>query len=217
MKRYILLLIALIAFAIPDTLAQQNQRQQRSKTIFVFPEFQDAKVRQSFNRFAKAKANIYLKDASLVYLDNGKIMRAYTKGIFGVDFGDSIHYMKVDSAMARVVAQEGYNYLLCKTTVNMSQYREEEQGGKNLDFFEMSDFNYFAELNQDQRDEDKGIPLQDKYYFSVKGFIIPANESSFKKVMDKGQMEAFKVLMANRFWSWKDPESLKMLFDFLPK
>ena len=34
--------------------------------------------------------------------------------------------------------------------------------------------------------------------------------------MDPGQKQAFKVLMGNRFWSWKDEESLKMLLDFLP-
>ena len=60
------------------------------------------------------------------------------------------------------------------------------------------------------------MPLCDTYYFSVKGRIIRANETEFKKVMDPGQKQAFKVLMGNRFWSWKDEESLKMLLDFLP-
>lgn len=198
-------------------MAQQNQQQRRSRSIFAFPEFRVGNVRQSFGRIAKDTVNIYLKDASLVYKKDGKIMRAYVKGIYGVDFGDSLHYVKVDSAMARVVAQKGYNYLLCKTTVNMAKFREEESGGTGLDFFEMSDFKYFAELNQDKRDEDIGLPLQDRYYFSVKGMIIRANENEFKKMIGKDQKQAFKVLMANRFWSWKDPESLKMLLDFLPE
>lgn len=217
MKHFAFFLLTLFACLNGSVYAQQNQQLRRSRSIFLFPEFQEATVRQTFNRTLKAKVNIFLKDASLVFIQDKKVMRAYTKNIIGVDFGDTLRYMKVDSVMARVVAQEGYNYLLCKTTVNMSRYREEEQGGSNLDFFEMSDLNYFVELNQDRRDDDLGIPLEDKYYFNVKGYVIPANESAFKKVMDKGQMEAFKVLMGNRFWSWKDPESLKMLFSFLPK
>ena len=75
----------------------------------------------------------------------------------------------------------------------------------------------FMNLNQDRRDEDMGIPLQDKYYFSAKGFIFPANETAFKKAIKKEQQQPFKVLMENRFWSWKDPESLTMLLDFLPE
>lgn len=217
MKHFAFFLLTLFACLNGSVYAQQNQQLRRSRSIFLFPEFQEATVRQTFNRTLKAKVNIFLKDASLVFIQDKKVMRAYTNNIIGVVFGDTLRYMKVDSVMARVVAQEGYNYLLCKTTVNMSRYREEEQGGSNLDFFEMSDLNYFVELNQDRRDDDLGIPLEDKYYFNVKGYVIPANESAFKKVMDKGQMDAFKVLMGNRFWSWKDPESLKMLFSFLPK
>lgn len=61
-------------------------------------------------------------------------MRAYTKGIFGVTFADTAEYVKVDSVMARVVAKKGFNSLLCKTTVNMARYREEESGGSGMDF-----------------------------------------------------------------------------------
>lgn len=217
MKKILFLLIALaFSFAAPAN-AQQNQQLRRSRSIFLYPEFQKAKIRQSFGRFVEAEANIYLKDASLVYKENGKIMRAYTKGIFGVTFADTAEYVKVDSVMARVVAKKGFNSLLCKTTVNMARYREEESGGSGMDFFEMSDFNVFMNMNDDQRDDDLGIPLQDKYYFSVKGFIVPANESDFKKSMDPTKEAQFKELMKDRFWSWRDPKSLQMLLDFLPE
>lgn len=105
MKKILFLLIALaFSFAAPAN-AQQNQQLRRSRSIFLYPEFQKAKIRQSFGRFVEAEANIYLKDASLVYKENGKIMRAYTKGIFGVTFADTAEYVKVDSVMARVVAK----------------------------------------------------------------------------------------------------------------
>ena len=72
-------------------------------------------------------------------------------------------------------------------------------------------------LDTQKRDDEGGIPLTDTYYFNIKGIIIPANESQFKKFIGKDQQQAFKVLKENRFWSWKDPESLKMLLDFLPE
>lgn len=187
----------------------------RSRSVFLYPEFQDAKIRQSFGRKVEAKANIYLKDASLVYMENGKIMRAFTKGIFGVTFGDSVEFVKVDSVMARVVAKKDYNYLLCKTTVNMTRYREEESGGAGMDFFEMSDFNVFMNMNEDKRDDDLGIPLMDKYYFSIQGTIIPANESDFKPFVRKEKQADFKELMKDRFWSWRDPKSLVQLLEYL--
>ena len=76
MKKILFLLIALaFSFAAPAN-AQQNQQLRRSRSIFLYPEFQKAKIRQSFGRFVEAEANIYLKDASLVYKENGKLMRA---------------------------------------------------------------------------------------------------------------------------------------------
>lgn len=216
MKQFAVILIALLALGY-TARAQQVQELRRSRSIFLFPEFQDAKIKQSFGRYAKAKANIYLKDGSLMYMEGDKIMRAYTKNIFGVTFGDTLEFVKVDSAMARVVARDGYNALLCLTTVNMARYREEESGGSDLDYFQLENFNVFMTLNEDRRDDELGIPLQDKYFFSAKGFVFPANETAFKKAISKEQQQPFKVLMENRFWSWKDPESLKMLLDFLPK
>ena len=217
MLQKILSLLFLLSLPLAPLHAQQVQEQKRSRSVFLFPEFQDAKIKQSFGRYAKAKANIYLKDGSLMYMENGKIMRAYTQGIFGVTFGDTLEFMKVDSVMARVVARDGYNFLLCLTTVNMKRYREEEAGGTGLDYFQFEDFNVFMSLNEDRRDDDLGIPLQDKYFFNAKGFVFPANETAFKKAIAPEQQQPFKVLMQHRFWSWKDPESLKMLLEFLPK
>ena len=122
-------------------------------------------------------------------------MRAYLNNVVGVTFDDTIRYMRVDSIMARVVAQHGYNILLRHTYVDKKRLQDERVRDLN---FEMTGI-----IDLEKRDDEQGYPLMDRYYFIIRGETIPANESS--------------VLMANRFWSWKDPESLKMLFDFLPK
>ena len=216
-QQFVILLLALLS-ALPAS-AQQALVMKRSQTPLLYPEFREAKILQPFGRFVTANANIFLKDGSLVYLDDktGKVMRAYVSNIIGVNFGDSVRYLKVDSVMARVVAEKNYNYLLCNTHVNMSLYREETDGTRGMDFFDMPDTGVFLNLDSQKRNDDNGIPLTDTYYFSIKGTIIKANESEFKKFVSKDQMQAFKVLKENRFWSWKDAESLKMLLDFLPQ
>lgn len=216
-QQFVILLLALLS-ALPAS-AQQALVMKRSQTPLLYPEFREAKILQPFGRFVTAKANICLKDGSLVYLDDktGKVMRAYVSNIIGVNFGDSVRYLKVDSVMARVVAEKNYNYLLCNTHVNMSLYREETDGTRGMDFFDMPDSGVFLNLDSQKRNDDNGIPLTDTYYFSIKGTVIKANESEFKKFVSKDQMQAFKVLKENRFWSWKDAESLKMLLDFLPQ
>ncbi len=209
------LLTALLC--LPTATAQQAQELRRSKTIFLFPEFRDAKIRQSFGRVAKAKANIYLKDGSLFFIKDGKKLKAYTDGIFGVTFGDSIEFMKVDSVMARVVARKGYNALLRLTCVDMKRYIDETYGGAHLDYIDIPELNYFVEMGAEDRDEDMGLPLQNKYFFSVEGLIVPATQTDFKKILLPAQRDAFKKLMQDKFWSWADEKSLIQLLDYLPQ
>ena len=132
-QQFVILLFALLS-ALPAS-AQQALVMKRSQTPLLYPEFREAKILQPFGRFVTAKANIFLKDGSLVYLDDktGKVMRAYVSNIIGVNFGDSVRYLKVDSVMARVVAEKNYNYLLCNTHVNMSLYREDYYDRDNPD------------------------------------------------------------------------------------
>lgn len=210
MKRWLLTLCFIMMSAVA-AMAQQGQVERRSKTLFVFPEFKEAVVQQTFGRSIKAKANIYLGEGTLIYIDakTGKKMRAYLSNIVGVTFDDTIRYMRVDSIMARVVAQRGYNILLRHTYVDKKRLQDERVRDLN---FEMMGF-----VDLEKRDEDQGYPLLDRYYFIIRGEAIPANESAFKRFVSNDQKQAFKVLMGNRFWSWKNLESLMMLFDFLPK
>ncbi len=214
MKQIMILLIALLCAG--ETFAQQQREDRRSKTQFAFPEFKDAKVLQPFGRFVKAKANILLLKSTLCYMEGDKVKEAYVKNILGVEF-DSVKYVKVDSVMARVVATKGYNRLVCVTTIDREQYEAETQGGENLPYFFMENSGVFLDLDPERQQLPKGLPLKDKYYFVCKGQTVAANERNIKKLVRPDMKRAFKSLMADRWWSWKDEESLRQLLDYLPQ
>ena len=219
MLRKIIITSILFCGTLLPTFAQQAQELLRSTSPFYFEEFKDAKVMQPFGRFIKTKGNIFYKDGSFLYMENGKAMKADTKNILGVVI-DSVEFKKVDDVqMGRVVAQQGYNYLLCVRTVDMRKYSSEVNGEENLPYLDMNEIGMFLEIDGESqtREYDKGFPLQDKYYFSIKGEIIPANESKFKKFVKPEMKDAFKRLMNDHLWSWKDPASLAQLFVFLPQ
>ena len=218
MKKFILPLLLLLLFCGP-VAAQQSKQLKRSKTALYFPEFKDAKIIQPFGRFVKAKANILLKNGALCYMEGDTIMQAYTQNILGVEF-DTVSYKKIDDVqMGRVLANKGYNYLLCVTKVDMDKYKAETEGGENLPYLEIADIGAFFEIDSDsqKREYDNGIPLEDKYYFYIKGEIVPANETQIKKHVRPEMKKAFKRLMADRWWSWYDEESLKQILPYLPE
>ena len=222
MKRIFIYLLLVVA-TLP-TIAQQLQVEKRVNTLLTFPEFRKAKVLQSFNRSVEADANIYLGKSTLIYQENDKIMEALNASIVGVEFDDTTKYIIINQAnrqMAKLIAQRNYNTLLCVTTVDMEKYKEETQGGTNLPFFEVDGGVYgpstFLETDGDKWEDSKGYPLKDQYFFSVKGTIVPANETAIKPYISPEFKEAFKNKMADRWWSWKDPNNLKDILLFLPQ
>lgn len=212
-------LIVLLTFcaAVAAGFAQQAVETVRTDHPFAFPEFRDAKIIQAFGRYTTAKANIFLKDSRLVFMDNDTIKTAYVNNVFGVEFGDSISYVRLDSVMARVIATRGYDKLVCVTTIDMKKYSEQNSGGNNLPFFEMEDLNLFLEIDGDQREEAQGYPLKNTYYFILKGQPYKATEKNIKKLIKPEMKRAFDNLMFDHYFSWRDAASLQRLFVFLPE
>lgn len=211
------LLAWLVTALLWPAAAQQQVETRRTKSVFANPEFVEAKVLQPFGRSVKAKANILLKNSTLCFMRGDTILEAYVANVLGVEF-DSIHYMKVnDKQMARVVAEKDYCYLLCVTTINMSQVSRECAGSENV----LSDIGdgqlaaRFAEAMSTDYSMKNGFPLQDKYYFNIRGQIIPANQTAFKPFVKPEMKNAFKRLMNDKWWSWKDPASLAQLFTYI--
>ncbi len=212
-----LLILWLAAVLLWPAAAQQQVETRRTKSVFANPEFTEAKVIQPFGRSVKVKANILLKNSTLCFMRGDSILEAYVANVLGVQF-DSIHYMKVnDKQMGRVVAQKAYNYLLCVTTINRAQVARECAGSENV----LSDIGdgqlaaRFAEAMSTDYSMKNGFPLQDKYYFSIMGQIVPANETAIKPFVKPEMKSAFKRLMNDKWWSWKDPASLTQLFTYL--
>lgn len=196
---------------------QQQQSQLRSVSPFHFEEFQDAKVLQPFGRYIKTRANIFLKDGTLLFIQDNNILQANVQNVLGVAF-DTVLFLKVnDNQMGRVVHEKNYNYLLCVTTIDMEKLGAEQSGSEDPDFLEIPDAGVFINIENEsfKRDEDKGYPLKKKYYFKIRDKVIPANESHFKKVVRTDKKKEFKALMNNKRWSWWDETSLIQLFDYI--
>ena len=211
------LLAWLVTVMLWPAAAQQQVETRRTKSVFANPEFVEAKILQPFGRSVKAKANILLKNSTLCFMRGDTILEAYVANVLGVEF-DSIPYTKVnDKQMARVVAEKDYCYLLCVTTINMSQVARECAGSENV----LSDIGdgqlaaRFAEAMSTDYSMKNGFPLQDKYYFNIRGQIIPANQTAFKPFVKPEMKNAFKRLMNDKWWSWKDPASLAQLFTYI--
>lgn len=214
MKKTILFLSALL-WVSGATMAQQAQVERRSKIPFAYKDFKDGNIEFAFGKDKIYKANIFLKDASLLYKNDTTIMKANLFGVISVDFGDAL-YRKTGDRMGKVIEQKGEVFLTVVTTIDTDRMREDARSGRNSTFLDLPEFNLFIDTNADYWAEGEGSswPLKDEYFFVVKGEAIPAAEKIVKKSIRADKRNDFKELMKNRKWSWKDANSLKVLVDY---
>lgn len=214
MKKTILFLFALL-WVSGATLAQQAQVERRSKIPFAYKDFKDGNIEFAFGKDKIYKANIFLKDASLLYKNDTTVMKANLFGVISVDFGDAL-YRKTGDRMGKVIEQKGEVFLTVVTTIDTDRMREDARRGRNSTFLDLPEFNLFIDTNADYWAEGEGSswPLKDEYFFVVKGEAIPTAEKIVKKSIRADKRNDFKELMKNRKWSWKDANSLKVLVDY---
>lgn len=214
MKKTILFLSALL-WVSGATMAQQAQVERRSKIPFAYKDFKDGNIELAFGKDKIYKANIFLKDASLLYKNDTTVMKANLFGVISVDFGDAL-YRKTGNRMGKVIEQKGEVFLTVVTTIDTDRMREDARSGRNSTFLDLPEFNLFIDTNADYWAEGEGSswPLKDEYFFVVKGEAIPAAEKIVKKSIRADKRNDFKELMKNRKWSWKDANSLKVLVDY---
>lgn len=214
MKKTILFLFALL-WVSGATMAQQAQVERRSKIPFAYKDFKDGNIELAFGKDKIYKANIFLKDASLLYKNDTTVMKANLFGVISVDFGDAL-YRKTGDRMGKVIEQKGEVFLTVVTTIDTDRMREDARSGRNSTFLDLPEFNLFIDTNADYWAEGEGSswPLKDEYFFVVKGEAIPTAEKIVKKSIRADKRNDFKELMKNRKWSWKDANSLKVLVDY---
>ncbi len=214
MEKTILFLFALL-WVSGATMAQQAQVERRSKIPFAYKDFKDGNIEFAFGKDKIYKANIFLKDASLLYKNDTTVMKANLFGVISVDFGDAL-YRKTGDRMGKVIEQKGEVFLTVVTTIDTDRMREDARSGRNSTFLDLPEFNLFIDTNADYWAEGEGSswPLKDEYFFVVKGEAIPTAEKIVKKSIRADKRNDFKELMKNRKWSWKDANSLKVLVDY---
>ena len=136
MNKKFLISFLLGALCTFSAFAQQVTELQRTKSIFVYPDFCPGRVIQAFGRSVTDSVNIYYGDASLCFHRGDTIFKANLDGIYGLVIGDD-EYKKVGTQMGRVVAKKGYNALICVTEVDHRKLEAETTGGEKLPYFQI--------------------------------------------------------------------------------
>lgn len=223
MKIKILFMI-LVSFLCLPISGQQVQEEETTPIPYAFPQYRKATVTMMFGSKKEVMGNIYLDGSKFYFLKDSIAIEANLSNISRVAFGDSV-YMPVDTSLARIVATKDNNkMLICIQTIDKYKMKGSNDGihgvdkrGEGMTFFQLDMFSAmgFIELDPGNIDNSRVFPLKREYYFIIDGEIIPAKERPVMKRYTKAQRKVLKGMTENRFWSWKDEQSLVQLLGLL--
>lgn len=217
------LFMLLSSFLSLPLLGQQVQEEETTPIPYAFPQYRKATVTMMFGSKKEVMGNIYLDGSKFYFLKDSIAIEAGLSNISRVAFGDTL-YMPVDTSLARIVATKDNKMLICIRTIDKYKMKGSNDGihgadkrGEGMAFFQLDMFSSmgFIELNPDNVDKSRLFPLKREYYFILDGEIIPAKERPVMKRYTKTQRKVLKGMTENRFWSWKDEQSLVQLLDLL--
>ena len=191
MMRRACLFLMLTAFC--HLLSAQNV----SNRVTAYPDFKSAIVLlANGNPLKVGKANIFLKNSSLVYKSGAKVLQANMNNVSEVKFDDRI-YVKIDSVMAYRVDTVGENGLYCATVVDQIT---------NLEI--SSQVSMTALVSPDDEQE---YPLNDYYYFKYNGKFVKAMELYVLRSVPKAKRRLFWAIVREPGFSWTNKDSLMRL------
>lgn len=215
-------IIACMAFCCLEVQGQQAQEEETSPIPYAFPRYREATVTMMFGSKKQVLGNIYLDGSKFYFLQDSVSIEASLGNIHRVAFGDTL-YMPVDNMLARIVAEDSAKMLVCVRTIDKYKMKGSNDGisgedkrGEGMPFFQLDMVGSmgFIELGGDQTIK-TSFPLKREYYFILSGEVVPAKERPVMRRYTKARRKVLKGMTENRWWSWKDENSLVQLLQLL--
>jgi len=205
MKKTLLTLMAMMSI-----LTAQAQDEVTDLTLL--REFETAYVMLTSGRTTKVPfANIFLKNASLLYKSGDKTMQADMASVASVDIGKR-HFININQHLGECLYTDSVsgNSLYCVSLIDLDAYKRQLQNATvitNLSLDENMGVTTAELLPPDER----VLPLVRFYHMQLNGKLVEAHERPLKRVLSKEQRQRMYSQMARTEFSWTQPESLKDL------
>ena len=208
MKRHILIVFLAIV-SIISTHAQQV-----TPALTVYKQFKPATVLLADGKKMKLPlANIFLKNSTLLYKSGLETKQANMKTLLRVDFEER-SYLRIDTLLAYQVDTLGRDGLFCAQLIDMESYNQQIENNRNFTSIEVNDMLGYTTVDL-QGDLDIHFPVQNVYFFRIKGKYVLAHERSVRQAIGKDKRYKLDAAIAVPGFSWNDEKSLMDLLKMI--
>lgn len=219
-------IILTVTFAVMSICALAQSYQPSTKWPLVYENFVDGAIRtRTGSLIEPLPLNVSVADASLMYGQNGVVMKADMSTIFTARVGEDV-YVNVGNKLYKVLVEADKGWILQLTSVDIDKMNRVDIGyGVQSTTASSMNVNSLVEASSSivnmrfdafDRYSKEGAPLAlsvERYIYAA-GQLIQASKSALKDYpgIDKKDADAF--IKANKI-KWSKPESLAVLIDFV--
>ena len=205
MKKFLILLFLVLAMLPQAASAQDN-----TMSLTLFRDYRPAVIHMGDGRTVRSSlANIFLKNASLLFKRGETTMEANMETIVSVDF-DSLHYENIDNMLAVQVGSVGANKLYCAIVIDMKSYVTMLRNNVNISSLSLGDQISYTTVDLTPQ-EGMELPLVKHYYYLYNGELIKVHDREVSRRLDKEKKRLFKTIISLPDFTWVDDNSLMKL------
>lgn len=191
--------------------------QDATKKLTLYRDFKPATILLTNGQVTRiALANVFLKNAALLYKRGDNTMEAYMRTIKSVKIGEE-WFVNIDNKLAQLIDSVGQNRLYCITELDLDAYSAILRNNRNItansfqDMVDGGDQLSYSTIDL-EAPEDVLLPIIRHYYFLYNGELVKAHEREISRKLPKAKRHIYKSVMSLSDFSWVDADCLlKML------
>lgn len=195
---------------------------------YLFNDFQPGTVYFKDGAKTPYRVNIHILKSKLHYLEDGseEIKEAVSEDYILVKIGEDTFYSR-QGKMVKVVASNEGGFIGECTVADMAALNTGETAAYGASANSMSTRKLSSidgegpsvstnHMNlKNSKDDGIYIPTEKEYYIVTQGTVFPANKKQLEMFLPKDKADALKGFLKKNKISWKSPESLLKLVEFI--
>lgn len=192
---------------------------------YYYSDFQEGTILLTGGRRHTRPLNVHLLEGKIHFVDEGGIIREADNGkMINAQIGDDI-YKRVDGRLMQAIpGPDDSHFIAVSRTADLQALNE--TGGaygvsstssstRKLSSLETSQVINTHHMDILQHKEDgTRLDIKTEYYIVRGHECVKATKRDINKSLDKEGKARFKAFLKDHKINWKDPESLKQLFEF---
>jgi len=185
-------------------------QEERKVSAIMFKEFQPAVITfADGHKLNQPLANVFLKNATLLFPKGEYTMEANMDNIVAVDF-PNLSFVTIDRQMAYLVDSVGGNSLYCIELFDKETYERNLRNNINISNLSLGDQISTTTVDINTEDDYK-LPVFCHYFMKLDGKFVKVHERNLSKALPKEKRTMMKRIMALPDFSWQRKESLIQL------